>query len=237
MMDRSIWIGFDPRQCSAFAVTRRSVVRHAPAGVEVYGVVLPVLKAGGLYRRPYEVRGPVLWDEISGAPMATEHACSRFLTPHLAGKGWAVFMDGDMLVRRDLAELFDQLDPAYALYCVKHDHDPAAGGKMVGQVQTRYARKNWSSMMAFNCDHPANRALTIDLVNTLPGRDLHRFCWLDDHEIGALDPKWNFLVGHSDPAIDPAIVHFTEGVPDMPGYEGVPYADEWRERLKDWATA
>lgn len=235
-MDRSIWIGFDPRQCSAYAVTRRSVEQHAPAGTAVHGLVLSDLQARGLYRRPLERRDAVLWDTISKAPMATEHACSRFLTPELAGNGWAMFMDGDMLVRSDLSELFDQLDPKYAVYCVKHDHDPAEGGKMVGQVQTRYPRKNWSSLMVFNCLHYANDELTVDVVNTLPGRDLHRFCWLDDCDIGALDPKWNFLVGHSDTKIDPAIVHFTEGVPDMPGYHGEPYADEWRAQRQAWAA-
>jgi hypothetical protein len=107
---------------------------------------------------------------------------------------------------------------------------------MDGQIQTAYARKNWSSVCVFNCDHPANRALTVDLVNTLPGRDLHRFCWLADNEIGALDPKWNWLAGHSDAAIDPAIVHFTDGVPSMPGYEDAPFADEWFAHLKQRAA-
>jgi hypothetical protein len=103
---------------------------------------------------------------------------------------------------------------------------------MDGQIQTRYARKNWSSVMVLNCDHPANQALTTDLVNSATGRYLHGFNWLCDDQIGALDPKWNWLVGHSDPAIDPAIVHFTDGTPDMVGYEDQPFADEWRNHLK-----
>jgi hypothetical protein len=102
----------------------------------------------------------------------------------------------------------------------------------MGQAQTRYARKNWSSViLSSTSTTPANRALTTDLVNSVPGRDLHRFCWLDDAQIGALEPKWNWLVGHSDPAIDPAIVHFTDGVPSMPGYENCAFADEWRGHL------
>jgi hypothetical protein len=107
---------------------------------------------------------------------------------------------------------------------------------MDGQAQTRYARKNWSSVILWNVDHPANKALTIELVNSVPGRDLHRFCWLEDDLIGELHPKWNWLVGHSDPEIDPAIVHFTDGIPTMQGYEDSEYADEWRAELERWAA-
>jgi hypothetical protein len=117
---------------------------------------------------------------------------------------------------------------------VKHDHQPQSGMKMDGQIQTSYARKNWSSVCAFNCDHPANKALTFNLVNSVPGRDLHRFCWLKDGEIGELPAEWNWLVGHSDPAVDPALVHFTDGIPTMPGYEDCAFADEWRRELRRW---
>ena len=89
--------------------------------------------------------------------------------------------------------------------------------------------------MVFNVDHPANKELTVELINTLPGRDLHRLCWLSDGDIGAIDSSWNWLVGHSDDSIEPKSVHFTEGVPDMPGYENVRYADEWRAALMDCA--
>lgn len=163
--------------------------------------------------------------------MSTEFAISRFMTPILAGAGLAVFTDADVMVRTPLTQLFDGIDPSKAVSVVQHRFDPPQGVKMDGQAQTRYARKNWSSVCVFNCDHPSNRALTVDLVNTVPGRDLHRFCWLQDDEIGALDPKWNWLAGHSDPSIDPAIVHFTDGTPDMPGYENQPFADEWRGHL------
>jgi hypothetical protein len=76
----------------------------------------------------------------------------------------------------------------------------------------------------------------VERVNSLPGRDLHRFCWLDDDLIGDLDPAWNYLVGHSSPAIKPKVVHFTEGWPGLNGHGNVPYADEWREARDAWAT-
>lgn len=235
-MKRSIYIGFDPREGAAYGVALSSLTRHLSDFIPTHALALPDLIGRGLYKRPVENRDGRMWDVISEAPMSTEHACARFLVPHLAKDGWALFMDGDMLVRGDLAPLFDSLDPAMALYCVKHRHEPNETEKMDGQIQTRYARKNWSSFMIINVDHPANKALTADLVNTAPGRDLHRFCWLQDDLIGELPATYNYLAGHTSGVDDPICVHFTDGVPDMPGYEVQPYADEWRAERRRWAA-
>ncbi len=236
MMSRSVWIGYDKREAEAFSVARESVRRHLNLPIPIRGIVLDDLKARGLYDRPTEQRDGRLWDVISEAPMATEFAISRFLVPYLAKTGWALFMDCDMLARANLARVFDGLDESKAVYCVKHDHQPTNIEKMDGQAQLRYARKNWSSFMIFNLSHEANNALTPELVNSLPGRDLHRFCWLKDNQIGELSPEWNFLVGHSDPSINPKVVHFTEGGPWMDGFENVPFADEWRSWRNRWAA-
>lgn len=241
MTKRSIFIGWDPREAAAFAVCRHSIKRHLSQDIPVHGLVLDDLKAKGLYQRPMEWRKsaldkPIMWDVISDAPMSTEHANARFLVKHLAQEGWALFCDGDVLWRHDPVELFNSLDPKYAVYCVKHRHEPPPGIKMDGQEQTRYARKNWTSVLAINCDHVANRSLTLDVVNKAPGRDLHRLFWIADCDIGELDPSWNYLVGHTDPSIEPKAVHFTDGVPDMAGYESVEYADVWREELNAWAS-
>jgi len=237
----SIWIGWDPREAPAFAIAKFSCRRNLNLPIPVKGLVLEVLKSKGLYRRPMEFRKtdagvPILWDIISEAPQSTEHANSRFLVPYLAGSGWALFCDGDMLFRADLYQLFMSLDTKFAVYCVKHDYSPKEKVKMDGQIQTNYSRKNWSSFMIFNVDHPSNKCVSksTHMANTLPGRDLHRFCWLKDEEIGELSPEWNFLVGHSDHP-NPKVVHFTTGVPDMPGYENVPFADEWRATRDAWA--
>lgn len=239
-MKASVFIGWDPREAAAFAVARETVRRNVPSDWVVKGLVLADLQASGLYTRPLKwALGPsgkeIMWDVISAAAMSTEHACARFLVPTLSETPWAIFMDGDMLVRTDLEPLVTRLDPKFAVHCVKHQYAPPPGIKMDGQEQTRYARKNWSSFMVFRCDHPANAGLTPEIINSLPGRDLHRFCWLADEEIGELSPSWNFLVGHTNPVIRPDVVHFTEGVPDMAGYEAVPYAEEWRGELTAWA--
>lgn len=230
----SIWIGFDPREAAAFAVAKQSMSQRLTQPIPIKGIVLDRLKEEGLYYRETERRDGRLWDVISGAPMATEFAISRFLTPILAKTGWALFTDCDVLARKSLARLFELANPKYAVMCVKHRHDPPEGVKMDGQAQTRYLRKNWSSVALFNCDHPANKLLTVEMINTLPGRDLHAFCWLEDREIGELPAEWNHLVGHTQSNEEPSLVHFTDGLPYMPGYESVPFAEEWRAALNRW---
>lgn len=243
---RSIWVGFDGREGAAFAVCRHSIRRHLTQKIPISGLVLADLQAKGLYTRPTKIgitsdghRKLIdvlsVRDDYDGG-IATEHANARFLVPHLAHEGWALFMDGDMLARSNLARVFDGLDSKYAAYCVKHLHEPTYDTKMDGQAQTRYVRKNWTSFIIFNCSHAANRELTVEMVNTLPGRDLHRLCWLEDDLIGELGAEWNWLVRYSDPNIDPKVVHFTSGTPDMPGYENDLFADEWRNELKRWAA-
>lgn len=240
MLDASIFIGWDPREASAFAVARSSCKAHLTRPIPIFGLVLDDLIKHGLYKRPIEYRPsaadrPIMWDVVSDAPQSTEHANSRFFLPLIAKTGWAMFCDGDVLFRGNAARLFEQLDPSKALYCVHHKHEPVAGVKMDGQIQTTYSRKNQSSVMIFNCSHPANKALTLEVLNTTPGRDLHRFMWLDDSLIGELDQVWNYLVGYTDPEVSATIAHFTSGLPDMAGYHDVEYADEWRNRLNSWA--
>jgi lipopolysaccharide biosynthesis glycosyltransferase len=231
---RSIWVGYDPRESEAFAVCRHSLRRRS-GNVPIHAVVLGDLRAAGLYSRPTSKRDSKLWDDISDAPMSTEFAISRFLVPHLAKRGWALFMDCDILARTDVNELFDMADPRYAMMCVKHpNYIPKEAVKMDGQEQTRYLRKNWSSVMLFNCEHPWNQNLTVDLINSVPGRDLHRFCWLQNDLIGDLPMSWNWLVGTSDPEIVPDLVHFTSGGPWFEGYRNVPYADEWLAERGAW---
>ncbi len=225
----AVWLGYDSRTTVAFAVAKYSL-RRFDRHIPVYGLVLEDLQERGLYRRPMERRDNQLWDVISDAPMSTEFSNSRFLVPVLAKTGLALFCDSDVIFLRNVARLFDYAD-GKAVYCVKHDHSPGETMKMDGQMQTRYGRKNWSSVMLFDCDHPANKRLSVEMINSLPGRDLHQLCWLEDDEIGELSPEWNYLVGYSKPngGRSPSIVHFTAGLPDMNGYEDQEFADLWRK--------
>ena len=147
-------------------------------------------------------------------------------------------MDCDVLVRGNVCRLFEGLDETKALLCVKHDQNPFPTSKMDAQVQQPYARKNWSSVMLFNCDHPSNKKLTVGMVNKVPGRDLHRFCWLEDDEIGFLPGEWNWLVGEEPEPPDPKIVHYTLGYPGLaPQFAKQPYSEEWFHYLENkWAA-
>ncbi len=255
-MSPLVFIGWDPREVQAFEVARASVLAHCPRA-RVVPLMRSRLEQQGLLRRPtgrlqkgrrLEItasgitrrmvtaaqRG-TLWDEISGAPMATEFAISRFAVPMLAHAGIAIFMDCDVLVRADVGELqaIAQARPDVALWCVQHGHLEAEGTKMDGQIQLPYARKNWSSVMVFNCDHPANLAMNVDLLNRVPGRDLHRFCWLNDAQIGRLDGAWNWLVGVQPKPPEPKIAHYTLGGPWLPGWEKRDHDDLWLAAAQD----
>lgn len=242
-MARSIWIGFDSRETDAFAVAYRSIKRRLTHDIEIRGIVLDRVRAQGMYWRSTEKRinqagHPQLWDVKSDFWMSTEFAISRFLTPTLANGGYALFLDCDVLARADLVPLFEvaESDPSKALWCVQHVHE-FDGVKMDGQVQSAYHRKNWSSVMLFNVEHPSNKRLSLHAINNEPGRNLHRFCHLRDDEIGALPPEWNYLVGHTKGVERPKLVHFTDGIPSMKGYATCEFADEWRAELARWGEA
>lgn len=228
-MRNSVFIGYDSRWPLAYAVTARSMIEKSSADLDINPLLLPHLNGIGVYNRRTTIKNGQMHDEISGAPMATEFAISRFLIPHLAGKkGWSLFCDSDFLWRADVQQLFALADPEKAVMCVKHQYAPPENTKMDGQAQTLYRRKNWSSLMLINNEHPANVDLNLESVNYRPGRDLHAFFWLDDQMIGELPVEWNWLEGHSPAEVEPKALHYTRGTPDMAGYESTPFADEWR---------
>jgi hypothetical protein len=136
-------------------------------------------------------------------------------------------MDCDMLCRADVAGLAAETErqPDKTVLVCQHDYVPNSERKFLGQVQTKYARKNWSSLMLFNNERC--RALSADYVNTASGLELHRFAWTDDHSIGALPLEWNWLVGEYQRNPAAKIVHYTIGGPYFPEYRRCDYADEW----------
>lgn len=224
-----VFIGWDTREAEVAEVCRHSILtRTARDDITVRNLKLSELQEQGLYTRAVERRDGRLWDPISEAPMSTEFAISRFVIPHVAAGQWAIFCDCDFLWRCDVGEVLDQCDPKHAVTCVQHKHEPKENEtKMDGQLQLLYARKNWSSMMVWNCHHPAHEKLTIEVLNSVPGRDLHRFFWLEDDEIGALPATYNWLEGTSDPSIDPKVIHYTRGGPWFDDWQDVAYAQEW----------
>lgn len=230
-MPINVYIGWDPRETDAYEIAEHSLKRLASIPVRVTPLVLDELS---ILTRPVERRGNQLWCPISEAPMSTEFAISRFCVPFLQTNGWAVFTDCDVLWLADVAELLEYADDSYALMVVKHNQRITSQTKMDGQRQVGYARKNWSSVVLWNCAHPSNRKLTLDALNTWPGRDLHAFKWLADEEIGELDASWNHLVTIEDCYVEtPKLAHFTLGVPSMINYPVQhELADKWIDELE-----
>lgn len=222
----TVYLGFDERERRAYDVARSSILRRASQPVEIVplGLDCPLLT------RPVETRDGKLWCPISEAPMSTGFAIARFAVPFLCHhKGWAIFVDCDVVFLADVCDLYALADPRFSVQVVKHDYQPTEATKMDGCQNQPYPRKGQSSVMLINCSHPANQRLTLEVLNTWPGRDLHAFKWLEDSEIGELPPEWNHLVGVNPPNPNAKLLHYTLGTPDMPGYENCEYADEWNQ--------
>jgi hypothetical protein len=215
-----VFIGFDSKEVVAYHVLSQSILDRASVPVMLSPIVLAGLQ--GVFRRE---RHPL---------QSTEFSFSRFLVPYLSGyEGWSLYMDCDMLMRADIAELWALREERYAVMCVKHDYQPKTETKFLGQTQTRYEKKNWSSVMLFN--NARCRDLTPEFVNEATGLQLHQFKWLKgDGLIGELPAAWNWLVNEYDYHPEAKNVHFTDGGPYFEEYRNVDYADEWfamRERL------
>ena len=217
-----IFVGWDSREDIAFRTCKQSIIDNASVDVDIIPLKQKKLRDQGVYwRQP---------DRMA----STEFTFTRFMVPALAEmKGWALFIDCDFVALDDVKKLFDQADDKYAVMCVQHDYTPKEGMKMDGQKQTVYPRKNWSSVMLFNCGHPSNARLTQDMVNEkeINGAYLHRFSWLKDSEVGELDHTWNYLVGVYDDIEKPKLIHYTEGGPWFENYRDCEFHAEWKNEL------
>lgn len=223
-----IFVGFDPVESVAYHTLCHSILSRASIPVAITPLCLRSL---GMFKRPRDPR------------QSNEFNFTRFLVPHLCEyEGWALFMDSDMMVRTDIAELLELCENQYACRVVKHDYEPRNTLKYLGNVQYAYPRKNWSSFVLWNCGHESNRTLRPHYVNTAEPRDLHRFAHLPDSEIGELDIGWNWLEGeYSLVGVDRSTiknVHWTNFGPWLKGHEYVDFAEEWfvERKLMNHAT-
>lgn len=228
-----IYIGYDHNEHMAAMVAQDSLERVALPSVSSELVMASKLVAQGLLTRITDKRGGQAYDLVSNAPKSTEFAVSRFLVPLLCQERWALFTDCDVVFLEDPHIILNEIEFGAAVYVVQHpEYRPSGEYKMVNQKQTTYRRKNWSSVMLFDCLHPANWRLSLRDINERPGRDLHQFYWLNDHEIGKLDGRWNWLVGETECAPQHegrGIAHFTLGGPWLPGWRGAPHDDIWNK--------
>ena len=206
-----VFVGFDPREAIAYHVCCQSIIERASVPVAFHPLHL------GLLRQYKETHG-----DGSNA-----FIYSRFLIPWMMGfSGHAIFVDGDMIVKADIAELWAERDLYSAVKVVKHDYKTKHPIKYLGARNDDYPRKNWSSVMLWSCGSARNRVLTPSYVEKATGPHLHRFEWLDDDRIGELPPEWNHLVLES-PDADAKLNHYTVGTPCFPEYANAERSDEW----------
>lgn len=213
-----VFVGYDKAETAAYQVCCYSIIKNCSVPVSI-----TPLKIGHF---PYFTNAHPL--------QSTEFAFTRFLVPSLCDfKGHALFMDADMLVRGDLADLFNLADPEKAVQVVKHNYQPKDEVKFLNQAQTKYSRKNWSSVILFN--NEKCEVLKESYVNNANGLYLHQFQWLENDEIGSLPKSWNYLVGedHDGQHTNPDIVHFTRGGPYFEDYRDCAFAGEWRQYFKE----
>lgn len=226
-----VFVGWDPREKLAADVCKYTILKHSRSS-KVHMLRQSTLREQGYFNREFFMDGNQYVDKIDKKPFSTQFSFTRFLTPIIARdlglRGWVAFCDLDFVFTTDIDDILSEVDDKYAVMCVKHDFQPEPQLKMDDMKQEPYPRKNWSSFMLFNLEHPANNSLTKEMVNTMKGSELHRFCWLQDDEIGALNPDWNTLAlkneGH-DRMPPKGAVHYTWGMPFMKGYEYCEYSD------------
>jgi hypothetical protein len=186
-----IFIGYDHRQPISYNVLQQSIFRNSSKPVAITALKinqLPIKREG-----------------------LTPFTFSRFLVPYLCDyKGWALFLDIDILVKGDIAELFNLVDDKYAI--------------MVSKNKLRF---EWASVMLFNCGHESNKVLTPEYVEKADR--LHHIAWCKDEEIGDLPREWNHLVGYDDKRNDAKLIHYTQGIPCFPETVTSEYSEDWHK--------
>lgn len=215
----NVFIGYDPREAVAYHVCANSIIRHASKPVSITPLALPTLDG---YTEKHN-------------DASNTFSYSRFLIPHLMGhRGWALFVDGDMVFRDDIAILFGLIEHDKAVMVVKHHYQTRRAEKYLGAPNHDYPRKNWSSVVLWNCGSAINNKLTPQMVQKSTGAELHRFSWISDDRIGELPPEWNWLPDEFGENEKAKLLHWTLGTPCFHerDFACAPMATEWhRERM------
>jgi lipopolysaccharide biosynthesis glycosyltransferase len=212
-----IIVGFDQREAVAYHTFCQSIIERASIPVSFMPLAINTLKGY----------------EETHTDKSNDFIYSRFLTPYLNQyQGWAFFADGDMICQSDIKELWDLRDESKALLVVKHDYQTKAHQKYLGNINENYPRKNWSSVILWNCKHPKHKILTPDFIANQSGKYLHRFSWLDDNDIGELPKEWNWLAIEYPENRKSKLIHYTLGTPCFKDYQDSQMSDLWHSYQK-----
>jgi lipopolysaccharide biosynthesis glycosyltransferase len=214
-----IFVGYDPREAVAYHTCVNSIIRHASKPVAIIPLALNLFED---YKETH-------------TDGSNQFIYSRFLVPHLMEyKGKAIFIDGDMIVRDDIVKLWNLTAGhlAWDVAVVKHDYKTKLTEKYLGAKNEDYPRKNWSSVIIWNCPTYPNRKLTPEFIQKSTGAELHRFTWIDDDRILELPREWNWLPDEFGPNTDAKLLHYTLGTPCFHEFATTPQGEEWhREHM------
>ena len=210
-------VGFDQRESIAYHTFTQSIIEKCSMPLIIMPLAMNTLKG---YKETHTDK-------------SNDFVYSRFLTPYLNNfTGWAIFADGDMICEADIKELWDLMDESKALQVVKHDYKTKAKKKYLGNVNEDYPKKNWSSLILWNCSHPKHKILTPEFIASQTGKYLHRFSWLEDSDIGELPPEWNWLAIEYPENRNAKLIHYTLGTPCFKTYRDTEMSDIWHETQK-----
>ncbi len=213
----NIVVGFDQRESIAYHTFTQSIIEKASLPVSFIPLAINTLKD---YKETHTDK-------------SNDFVYSSFLTPYLNNfKGWSIFADGDMICQTDIKELWALRDESKALLVVKHDYQTKAHQKYLNNTNENYPRKNWSSVILWNCAHPKHKTLTPDFIANQTGKYLHRFSWLDDSDIGELPPEWNWLAIEYPENKNAKLIHYTLGTPCFKDYRDTEMSDAWHQTQK-----
>jgi lipopolysaccharide biosynthesis glycosyltransferase len=213
-----VFVGYDPREAIAYHTCVNSIIRNSSQPVAIVPVAL------NLFREYSETH----------TDGSNHFIYTRFLVPYLMDyQGWAIFIDGDMIIRGDIAELWNLKEYSKDAMVVKHDYKTCMTEKYLGSVNEDYPRKNWSSVILWNCNAIRNKILTPEFVQQSTGAFLHRFSWIADERLGELPAEWNWLDVEYEYNPLAKLVHFTLGTPCFHEFaDQGDFSDEWhRERI------
>ena len=210
----NIVVGFDQREAVAYHAFTQSVIEKSSLPVSFIPLAINSLYE---YKETHNDR-------------SNDFVYSRFLTPFLNDfRGWAIFADGDMICKADIKELWDLRDDTKAVLVVKHNYQTKSFKKYLGNINENYPKKNWSSLILWNCEHPKHKILTPEYIAKQTGKYLHRFSWLNDHDIGEIPKEWNWLAIEYPVNLEAKLIHYTLGTPCFKDFRETDMATKWLE--------
>lgn len=182
-----IFIGVDERQWIAYHILSSSIIRRTSKPVSITPIIIDQL--------PIKRRG------LTGFTFA------RYLPPYLCNyEGRSLFLDSDMLVLGDIAELFEL---------------PNEEAVSVVPFLNNFTFER-PSVMLFNNEKCKN--LTPEYIDD-ESSSPQSLEWAES--VGDLPSGWNHLVGYAPPEDNVKLVHYTQGVPGYKECRHCEYAEEW----------